>query len=782
MNKSINKIAKAVLLVLVAAFIFTGGTAGLWLIVGLMSLVALRLTAAIAIAAHRMIRSRRAGSPTRESVVKLVALLMGLFLITGMFIFMYTFRCIGEKDGYPFTNTEYIMRSFIYSVDMFMLDVDGDIFGSIRHLPALKALIVTQTVLSFACTMSLLLSLVFSRARAYIKLHRRTRITAGRNHLYIFFGVNEPSRLLARDACQNDPHSIIIFVDKANIDDDDSDSWSSIVNLFTHRRRTFAIADEAQALVAVTYKRLSDIDESDGDNIADCIGAPKIRQLIEQLPEHDDSQLHIFFLSDNEEDNIRGLATLARDKTVLATARTGVRDRIYCHARYNGPNRVVEDLAVSKGLDVTIVDSSHLAVEILKSDTSNQPVNVVRLSDSVPTAVASKLDCLIVGFGEVGRDAFRFLYEFGAFVDENSPEGHGDRSPFACTAIDSRMDALAGSFIAMTPALDFGAGKPLELMKLDYRHTDFYKKVLTPERAATINYIVLALGDDDDNIALAAELFNYIRCFREDLSDLIIMVRCTRDDKVEMMQKVADHHNFGYGRGRENTPVIRLFGRPKDVYSFTSIVNEKLLAQGKNFHDGYRVLSKSDETWEKRRKDNMPATGDAQSTPNLDLLRRLRRQETQDMANALHAGTKLHLLVATLGKDYRWDKFLGNYFDKSGACCMTGCFDKITYDGLTPTENEVIRRLAMLEHLRWNASHELLGYRRNDSGHRCDERRRLHNCLRQWHELDKESMAASSPDYTSDYKKFDFDVVNTTVNMAREQLMDLYHRHHTTKQ
>ena len=77
--------------------------------------------------------------------------------------------------------------------------------------------------------------------------------------------------------------------------------------------------------------------------------------------------------------------------------------------------------------------------------------------------------------------------------------------------------------------------------------------------------------------------------------------------------------------------------------------------------------------------------------------------------------------------------------------------------------------LAKTEHMRWNASHEVLGYTKMpdsvpDGERGCDERRITHNCLVTWEQLDDE---ADRIDYINDYKIFDYSVVETTINIHR---------------
>lgn len=714
----------------------------------------------------------------REFGVKLTARFMVILLLIGTISYIYTFQWIGanyfdDKDAqiHPqFDNTELIIRSLMSSLDLFMLDIDGNTLDKLGAYPCLKNWLMVQAGLSFLCTIALLVSLVYSRAKAYVKLHKLTKITSSKNHLYIFFGVNENSRLLAKDINENDKNAVIVFVDEANLKDEENDSWNNIVNFFTHRQHTFEVAEGANARVEIASMSLCDIDkdslkESRVD-VLTLIEVDKVKKLIKTLTEHPDkAQLHVFFLSENEDSNIRSIINLVKDKTILDTIDClKNKIKIYCHARYNGPNRVIEDLGVTTGVVVEIVDSSHLAVELLKSRGENQPVRVAALSKKHPVAVARPIESLIVGFAEVGRDAFRFLYEFGTFIDIADDGKIVEVKPHI-TAVDNKMELLEGLFKTNTPSINYdNAG--IEFKNLDCQSLEFYNTCLNEERCRKLNYVMLALSDDDRNIALATNIFNRIRSFREDLSDLIIMVRCINDDKREMMEKTASH--FNKGCGAKDLRVIRLFGNPQEIYSYDNLINNKLKNEGVKFMENYERLRKENNTWIKRRENLIGAgsgAADKNVNPNIDNLRKLRRSENQDLANALHSYTKLWLLRQALGPDYDWAGFVARLFDDKGSPVMESSVGKIYYPLLTKKENEVMLNLAVLEHARWNSAHELLGYKRNDDKAACDERQLRHNCLKPWEELDEESVKASTPTWVCNYKEYDFGVVNTTISL-----------------
>ncbi len=724
---------------------------------------AVAVVLAVSLAAQVFGAWRRGGddSGARIFSLRLIATCMGLFLATGMLLFMYVLGTIAsEHSGVHISNVEYLLRSLICSLDLFMLDVDSNILDRLDSHSGLKAVITVQAVMSFACTVALLAGMVYSRLRSYVRLRYRTRIDDARNHLYLFFGINRPTELLIADIARRDPAAVTVLIDEADLNDDSSDGWDGIVGLMTHKRRTYDLAARTGARICVASRQPADIDPATaskpGLDMLGYLGLGRIRRLIGRLRGINGARLHIFFMDDDEERNIRNIIALAKDPTISAVAADpAVSHRIYCHARRNGPNRVIEDVALRRRLDIRIIDSSHIAVELLKHTPRLHPAEVARFSTENPATVERGLDTLIVGFGEVGRDAFRFLYEFGTLVADDATATHARRAPFRCTIVDRGLDTLAGAFRASMPAI-FGpeapAGADIDFMAIDHNQSEFFDTVLSETRARTLNYVVVSTGDDDEAIALAARIFTRVRQVRDEIGDPRILVRCTDDAKAERLGKIADHYNHGYGLGRANRRVIEIFGLPCCTYTYDLVVGDRLERAGHRFHAGYRRLSGVADTWHARRA--APAdTG----TPDLDLLSRLRRQESQDMANASHAATKLRLLCRSLPAGTSRRDFLRRYFGPDGLPRCQGAGTQIRYTGLSEAENLVVLRLAQLEHLRWVAAHELLGYSPDPEACGCDERRRVHSCICAWHELDGKG---------PDFKRYDFGVVDTSLAIA----------------
>ena len=76
----------------------------------------------------------------------------------------------------------------------------------------------------------------------------------------------------------------------------------------------------------------------------------------------------------------------------------------------------------------------------------------------------------------------------------------------------------------------------------------------------------------------------------------------------------------------------------------------------------------------------------------------------------------------------------------------------------------LVTNMAKLEHLRWNAAHEMLGYTGNPNLKGCDETTKEHNCLVSWEQL-IEKWKMSGYDIWSEYRQYDYTVVDTTIKL-----------------
>lgn len=678
----------------------------------------------------------------------------------------------------PHVGAEVLLRSAVASLDLFWMDIDSNILDAIKGHDVLKGMVVCASFAAVICLATLILSLVLSRLMAYLHI-RHISINSQQNHIYVFFGLNEASKLLAKDIYDKDLHSVIVFVENSlagetEQDEDKTDGWKNIVSMLTHRRQTFIDADENERrALAIASCDICSL-EKDDSNIWGNIGLETIKNLLQKLSSVENGQLHVFFLSENRDSNVRSTAILAKDEMVNNPS---FKTTIYCHARRNGVNKVIEDLGIDeeKRTEVRILDSSHLALEHLKQKAENHPVNFVTvrtLNEENPGSVSSEFTSLVMGFGETGQEAVEFLYEYGAFVHQDASAQDSKRSPFCCHVVDSEMEKLEGNFIAGIPAVKYNIcnHNSSSIYKLaeedpnglimfysyDYRSIDFIKKVLDPI-AEKLNYVVVAIGDDEQNITVAVEILRQVRKKRDNLDNFCIYVRAYEKGTFKHLDEIAQHYNLRLSTDGEN-PVekIVLFGQNDKIYTYNLIVKDKYQEDGRQYYEAYRSLQidpNNDEgDWDKRRKDTMTS----KRGTKWERMSKIRRKESQDRSNALHAHTKMMLLKKAVGKDKVKDYVL------RALSSRTGKESTIDYPQLNRLEKLLMLNLAMTEHLRWNAAHEMLGYVNNTNGHGCDERTKQHNCLKPWQDLDNESHNAG---YPVDFKLYDFGVVETSFKL-----------------
>ena len=658
----------------------------------------------------------------------------------------------------PHVGIEVLFRPAIYATDMFLLKVDGRLLKTVEHHDVLKGLLVSVNIVANICMMILLLSIVALRLKAYLHV-KHIRVDNIHNHLYVFFGLDDATKLLAEDIKKDDSHSVIVYVENSLAGEEEQDEaksngWKNILSLLTHRQKTFTdIPEDNRCALAIAGCKISSIDSADND-VWSSAGLDKIKQLVTSLSLIQGAELHIFFLSENREDNVIASSRMYNDHTNSLISKT----RIYCHARRNGVNRVLESED-----KIVLVDSSYLAVEHLKTCASNHPINFVdveTINKDNPGSVSSPFVSLIIGFGETGQEAFKFLYEYSSFLDVNASAHDSRRSQFVCHVVDSKMSLLEGSFFASVPGLNKKEANCC-FHSCDYRSVDFHNNILTKELAAKLNYVVIAVGNDEENMAVAVEILRYVRRHREDLNKFRIFVRAYEKGTFKHLEAIANHYNLLLGGDAETDNRIEIFGQNEEVFQYEYIVNDKYIKDGRIYYETYRSLkidpSNDEGPWDERH--SLILKKNAKKKPYETpwwLNSKLNRKESQDRSNALHAETKRIILEKTVGKDLMLDfcnRVLGN---------RTGSNSGIKYAGLTSQENKLMLNLAMTEHLRWMAAHEMMGYIENTQEHKCDERTKQHNCLKPWQMLDNESANAG---YSVDFKLFDFGVVETTLKM-----------------
>ena len=568
-----------------------------------------------------------------------------------------------------------------------------------------------------------------------IVIHKRRNAKGKKVHL--FWGVNEASCLLAEDIKLNFADDTIIFVDvdKENVDNTQKKAnLSYITNTITITNSEIARLDAINALVDHCYNGPAGIGGSGEVDVFGILRLRNIGAIVEQSRE-----VCFYFLSDDETQNIAGALNLQQDKTLSLKEKDDV--TIYVHARRDANNEVFDHYSQyddTQRIKIKLVDSAYLSIARLKEEDRVLPVNCVEF-DKATGLVKSPFTALVVGFGGTGQEAFKFLYEYAAFVGEDKK-----KSPFKCYAIDEKMGKISGLVKEKMLAI---VEEELEMIQASVDSDLFWEKVKSI--ICDLNYVVIALNNDALGLSLAVNLFKYALKYRlEGISKLKIMVRCYDSSSEKRMTEVVDNLNNSIG---DDKIEMVLYGQEKELYRCSTILSDETLKEAKEFN---RIYEDSTLSAEEQWKENF-GNGEIVKIMNKKNISRyhaiydINRRVAQNMSNSLHNKTKLILMG--LDGECCIDK-LKHYYD-----VVTSRQQKtINYASATEAEAELLWNVAMVEHERWIASHKLMGYSYDIEN---DVVRKFHNNICLLEDLDEKTQS------------YDCNVVDTTIKMEYERVM-----------
>lgn len=691
--------------------------------------------------------------------------------------------------------------AFIYAFKIFLLDSEiCEIQDAFHHdwlfsanfalIHALAAIVSLMFVIKhFGFNM-------LSRFKLWIEGHRWLGST--KDETFLIFGINDASRNMIRSINEHysgEKCNYRIIVVRTNNSNSESTvghyGIGRILNCLSMRNAEMEMIQENRCFSAGTYANLSDLNLSATESVCNDIVGEKLglRNIRRILANKTRRKIHVFFLSDDEKDNVHAVGLLRSDKTIYDFAHQENAQEedepnvvLYCHARHNSIHQVVEDQSYSEKVRVRVVDSSKISVDMLKSNNDLLPVNFVDVESD--GTVSSAFNALVVGFSEVGLDLVRDLYEFGAFVKTGSDKTRVKRSDFHLHVVDKNMSELAGLFVAnapqVNPSIPFVEGKDNEdslvtLYKMDCRSVEFILKL--EEQIAKLNYLAVVTDDDELNISLAVRAFKAALRYRKDMDKFCILVR-VRNDEDGHIRRVAEHYNrllaaencmsdfkFKTQDTILRTEVINkpicLFGIENELYTYDNIVG--------NVHD-YRAIDFGN-LYEKSSRENYEESKHSwksnfnrwmrldkgygeQYNPTMSAVSKLRRSLMQNRANSFHVETKLALVRRALAKmgisSYDWSGLLRNN-------CSVEYYAASPNQTVDPQIKRLLEVLAQTEHLRWNASHETLGFVSIDNTFDCDEIRLTHGCLTDWENLNDE------------YRSYDYNVVDVSLGIITPQ-------------
>lgn len=741
------------------------------------------------------------GLPKRYFIPQLAYVMMLLWSI-GWGLYMLALWSNYESDS---NMAELLGYSAMASLDLFLLDINGNILDNIgRSIPdfnasVLKGSIVVTSIISACCSFSLLIRLFLHSLLSAIHTSS-IKVSDTTTHLYLFFGINDKSLSLAKSIKKGDAKSLVIFIEQATTDTDETDGIQNILHIVSP-------ASSMRSSVELDEKTIHLY--STGD-LAECshdcdfwlsIGLETVDKMISDLcerPDVSECQLKVFFMSEDRDKNVSDSKNIIEAFKNICKHKErfkAITKTVYSQTRRESATSVIEDKNVDIGanLSVRLIDDSELAISHLRKELDDNPVAFVDIDTTdAPGAVASAFTSLIVGFGETGRDAFRFLYEFGSFIGPAIDRKRQTRSPFECHIVDNNIDSIIGVFKANAPSI-FGLDlqkkisdkNTLEFHGIQDNSESFHN--LLEELSDRLNYVVVSTGDDERNITTAIRILKYVRRHKRTGCRLKIFVRAYDKGTFSHLEGLVRYYNDLYGHD-----YLKIFGSAEDIYTYDSIVVDKAIEEAAIYHETYSSVAEKEyppmdgeSRWSSLVKsldydfylkahghvnDLRAAIGLNAKKPlsKSEALFDIRRQIKENCKNSLHAPTKIRILqhaldvfnrrhpeLTPLSID-RVKSALENTHVEWGKRLSVLRSDSVLPD-FTEEQSTFVKKLVLnlcrTEHLRWNSSHELQGFKFDGIANK-DFTRLTHNCLLDWADLDK---------YTPIY---DYLVIETSIKLA----------------
>lgn len=632
-------------------------------------------------------------------------------LLNGWTVYFIGFSMVGN-DASVFS---VLVRSFLASISMF---VGGSFF---QELDGMTSHGVYMFLLAFLQVVALLITAIFAvrmlskRFESYIRTFNYT-LFPRKKTLNVFIGLNPYTIGFLQSmplAGKKKDHNVIVDLPTEGSQESFTVSLETIFGFFPYKMEYIKLLKGVKYVLMNADKDPALLTSAPNENILDQIDLGDLRTLV-----YCHEKIRVYFFDSDNEGNIKAATQLMADK-VFAEKKL----EVYVSADGSEENLIVAD---NKGW--SLVDPATLAIRMLRTDPQAQPVKYLpRSAEEKDSAIVREpFEALVVGFGHTGREALSFLYETAAF-----PDASRRRTPFLCHIVDYEIEARKEDWCRRSRAT---MQDRIHFEPLNDRCDGYWEWLSSI--ISKLNYIVVATGNDEENIRIAVSL---LRLYLQEtggkgkaLPGIYICLRAPQSS--HMLDAIAS----GYG---DYGKMLHAFGGNAQIYSYDNIIIDRALQGGLMFNNAYNSLSA-------RLEGN--TVSPEQQKPALNELYAHRSAAQQNLRNFLHGLTKLQLIG--LGEeDVRQALTLrhkGQPLDTDQERIVKLVDDVIGYaqahDGKYPTNpsddsvETLICNVAICEHLRWNAAMELQGY---TYGTEKDHLRRTHPCLTDWDNLTYEKQA-----------------------------------------
>ena len=662
----------------------------------------------------------------------------GLVWLLGTYLYGYIYVNLGSEAA-----TGWLSLLVISAVSSAQMFIGGTHFfdNGFHEFFFGEGGIIPLVLLSFLTIIALFLSAYVLFNMIIKRLSSKSRLKGlpdNNQEVHVFFGNNTQSQLLAKDIkdIRSDAQIIIIeYPDDNNRKADDNSLISGLFRMLSadNVNNSFIYLQSATRL-------------TEPHNTTRLEMRLDIQGLDKWIFRNNTS---LYFLSDDETDNKESLKILKQcveSNYLSGECRVGC---VYCHAKKDELSVNEEDYYRQR-FNVVFIDSSSLSIrQLLKEDKLSLPVHFVDIpelthvayegalsEDYKPGYVKSEFNSAIFGFGELGHEAFNFLYEYGAFPGKRDVEGKITENPWKVYVFDKHVNERA--FKSRYPGFDMSKIIFDKMNVEEDSNWDAFKH-LAPEM--NLNYIFICTGDDSRNLRTLSKIDECLDGVN--VQKLRIMVKYSKSELESIF--FNQFKNIGGS--------VHLFGIEKKIWRFNIISDELFVKKAIQFSTSYLMCAdkskldsiiekdenlsklklvnsnaafiKAGEKFWENREDEIARPTNTTDRP------KLLRKKSQDMANAWHCYTKEQLVG---------QKYLYKYAEQlSNLIPLEYSYDSSDRHGHAPAakdfELDILENLAVCEHIRWNASHIVRGYK---LGEHTNDSQKTHNCIKNYYELSEQ--------------------------------------------
>lgn len=532
--------------------------------------------------AYILFKSRLNGKILKRSAL--------IILTAGTIEFMIGFA---YEDIYQSPVTAFF-RAFMDSAKMFLYDCDYVEIVEAQKLPFYTDILILTYYAAMLTSISAIIMLFGKRAMTSFTLSFRKK-----PFKHIFLGINSRSEIIAKGIKDQD----IAFIEFPDDEEKGDISIASVIKNVTHNDKGFSWISSGNITLLRAKRKL--LHHDSGNEVFQQIGLDRLYKLISP-------ETAFYILGDDSDVNLQDLLVLVKDPSIR-------NNTIHTCVKREGLARPYQSVLGKTGAH--FIYPSSLAVVELMNSTSCHPSNVMKIDTDNCTS-EGQFNALVVGFGETGQAAVKFLYEFSSGITKD-----GSVLPVKIFINDEHLDGLKGQFMFSCPEMNHNDILVYENYGLD--SGDFWDTLL--KRLDDLNYIEISMNDDAVNLNLACTIFGYAEKKRKGgFNNFRIIVRKRRTPVYE--RQLVDRLNEKAGR-----EVITCFGEYEKIFTPEMIVSKNL----SGINETATALADKIRTAYDQIAGEQPA---ATTTPGTyHDKRRIRRETHQYISRANHAQTKLLL-------------------------------------------------------------------------------------------------------------------------------------------